>query len=128
MIAKRHSRSEKNSRYDVQLDGILNINKSSGITSMDVIRRVKRASGQKRVGHGGTLDPLASGMLETDLRTICQQGLCNTESTGSLPVPSSACSRSDYWQCLSIFCASGGPVHVASVLPQTCPLSKITSY
>ena len=63
MIAKRHSRSEKDRRYAVQLDGILNINKPSGITSMDVIRRVKRASGQKRVGHGGTLDPLASGVI-----------------------------------------------------------------
>ena len=44
-----------------QIDGILNIDKPAGITSMDVVRRIKRASGQKRVGHGGTLDPFASG-------------------------------------------------------------------
>ena len=43
--------------------GILNINKPCGITSMDVVRRVKRASGFKRVGHGGTLDPVASGVI-----------------------------------------------------------------
>ena len=46
-----------------QIDGILNIDKPAGITSMDVVRRIKRASGQKRVGHGGTLDPFASGVV-----------------------------------------------------------------
>jgi tRNA pseudouridine55 synthase len=45
------------------IDGILNIDKPSGITSMDVVRRIKRASRQKRVGHGGTLDPFASGIV-----------------------------------------------------------------
>ena len=45
------------------MDGILNIDKPYGITSMDVVRRIKRASGLKRVGHGGTLDPVASGVL-----------------------------------------------------------------
>ncbi|MBM3934639.1 MAG: tRNA pseudouridine(55) synthase TruB [SAR202 cluster bacterium] len=48
---------------DGQLNGILNINKPSGITSMDVVRRIRRASGQKRVGNAGTLDPIASGVL-----------------------------------------------------------------
>ena len=46
-----------------QIDGILNINKSQGITSMEVVRRVKKATGLKRVGHGGTLDPVATGVL-----------------------------------------------------------------
>ena len=46
-----------------QIDGILNMDKPVGMTSMDVVRRVKRASGQRRVGHGGTLDPIASGVL-----------------------------------------------------------------
>ena len=43
--------------------GILNINKPKGATSMDVVRRIKWASKQKRVGHGGTLDPVASGVI-----------------------------------------------------------------
>ena len=43
--------------------GILNIDKPYGITSMDVVRRVKRASKLKRVGHGGTLDPIATGVI-----------------------------------------------------------------
>ena len=45
------------------MHGILNIDKPYGITSMEVVRRVKRASGQKRVGHAGTLDPIATGVI-----------------------------------------------------------------
>ena len=45
------------------MDGILNVDKPEGITSMDVVRRIKRASAQKRVGHGGTLDPIAMGVV-----------------------------------------------------------------
>ncbi|HVU49879.1 MAG TPA: tRNA pseudouridine(55) synthase TruB [Polyangia bacterium] len=44
-------------------DGVLVVDKPSGPTSFDVVRRIKRASGVRRVGHGGTLDPLASGVL-----------------------------------------------------------------
>lgn len=46
-----------------RIDGILNIDKPYGITSMDVVRRLKRASAQRRVGHGGTLDPIATGVI-----------------------------------------------------------------
>ena len=49
--------------HQPRIDGILNIDKPYGITSMDVVRRMKRASGQRRVGHGGTLDPIATGVL-----------------------------------------------------------------
>jgi tRNA pseudouridine55 synthase len=43
--------------------GILNIDKPLGITSHDVVDRIRRASGTRRVGHAGTLDPAASGVL-----------------------------------------------------------------
>jgi tRNA pseudouridine55 synthase len=43
--------------------GILNIDKPLGITSHDVVDRVREASGVRRVGHAGTLDPAASGVL-----------------------------------------------------------------
>ena len=43
--------------------GFLNINKPAGMTSMDVIRIVRRLTGQRKVGHGGTLDPDATGVL-----------------------------------------------------------------
>jgi tRNA pseudouridine55 synthase len=44
-------------------DGVLVVDKPSGPTSFDVVRRIKRAAHIKRIGHGGTLDPLASGVL-----------------------------------------------------------------
>jgi|TARA_B100001750_G_C15520348_1_gene611040 tRNA pseudouridine55 synthase len=43
--------------------GIVVCNKMPGITSMDVVRIMRRATGLKRIGHGGTLDPIASGVL-----------------------------------------------------------------
>lgn len=42
---------------------MVTIHKPSGMTSHDVVNRVRRISGVRRVGHGGTLDPLASGVL-----------------------------------------------------------------
>jgi tRNA pseudouridine55 synthase len=44
-------------------DGILVLDKPAGISSMEVVRRIKRASGTRRVGHGGTLDPMATGVI-----------------------------------------------------------------
>lgn len=44
-------------------DGILVLDKPRGISSMEAVRRIKRASRIKRVGHGGTLDPMASGVI-----------------------------------------------------------------
>ena len=43
--------------------GILLIDKPIGITSHDVVSRVRRQLQTKRVGHAGTLDPLATGLL-----------------------------------------------------------------
>lgn len=43
--------------------GVVNLNKPAGPTSHDVIAAVRRGTGVKRVGHAGTLDPLASGVL-----------------------------------------------------------------
>ncbi len=45
------------------MDGVLNIDKPRGITSHDVVLRVRRLFREKRVGHTGTLDPLATGVL-----------------------------------------------------------------
>ncbi len=46
-----------------EVNGILNINKAVGMSSHDVVARVRKLLKQKRVGHTGTLDPLASGVL-----------------------------------------------------------------
>jgi tRNA pseudouridine55 synthase len=43
--------------------GILVLDKPGGITSFDAVRRVRSASGERRVGHAGTLDPMATGVL-----------------------------------------------------------------
>ncbi len=51
------------------VSGILVVNKPAGITSHDVVNRVRRIIGQKRVGHAGTLDPLATGVLVVCLGT-----------------------------------------------------------
>ncbi|MBI2328055.1 MAG: tRNA pseudouridine(55) synthase TruB [Chloroflexi bacterium] len=45
------------------MDGILNINKPWGTTSFSLVALVKRLSGERRVGHAGTLDPAATGVL-----------------------------------------------------------------
>jgi tRNA pseudouridine55 synthase len=45
------------------LDGIVLIDKPAGITSHDAVTRVRRALGIRRVGHAGTLDPMATGLL-----------------------------------------------------------------
>ncbi len=43
--------------------GILNVNKSAGMTSFAVVSQVRRLTGVRRVGHAGTLDPIADGVL-----------------------------------------------------------------
>jgi tRNA pseudouridine55 synthase len=45
------------------LSGILNLDKPAGITSHDVVDAVRRMAGQRKVGHAGTLDPMACGVL-----------------------------------------------------------------
>ena len=50
-------------RLDAPIDGILVVDKPAGPTSHDVVDRVRRAIGVKRVGHTGTLDPFATGVL-----------------------------------------------------------------
>jgi tRNA pseudouridine55 synthase len=50
-------------RREVPLSGILNVDKPAGITSHDVVDAVRRVAGQRKVGHAGTLDPLATGVL-----------------------------------------------------------------
>ncbi len=45
------------------LGGVLNVDKPAGWTSHDVVGRVRRLAGLRQVGHGGTLDPMATGVL-----------------------------------------------------------------
>jgi len=49
------------------VDGLLILDKPAGWTSHDVVARVRRLTGERRVGHAGTLDPLATGVLPLGL-------------------------------------------------------------
>jgi len=55
---------------------IINIDKPIGWTSFDIVKKVKRITGHKKVGHGGTLDPFASGVLilgtENDTKNLTE--------------------------------------------------------
>jgi len=50
-------------RSTTRLDGVLVVAKEPGPTSHDIVGLVRRLTGVKRVGHGGTLDPFAAGVL-----------------------------------------------------------------
>src|SRR5512132_4473272 len=45
------------------MDGVIVIDKPEGLTSHDVVVAARRLLGEKRIGHTGTLDPLATGVL-----------------------------------------------------------------
>ena len=45
------------------MNGILLVDKPAGLTSHDVVNRLRRATGMRRIGHTGTLDPAATGLL-----------------------------------------------------------------
>ena len=45
------------------LEGLLLVDKPAGLTSHDVVSRCRRVVGSRRVGHAGTLDPAATGVL-----------------------------------------------------------------
>jgi tRNA pseudouridine55 synthase len=47
----------------VTVDGLLVVDKPGGMTSHDVVARIRRLTGTRRVGHAGTLDPMATGVL-----------------------------------------------------------------
>lgn len=54
------------------LFGFINIHKPPGMTSHDVVNIVRRKFGIKHVGHGGTLDPLAEGVLPIAVGSACR--------------------------------------------------------
>ena len=44
-------------------DGLVVVDKPAGLTSHDVVARMRRIAGTRKVGHAGTLDPMATGVL-----------------------------------------------------------------
>ena len=47
----------------MNVDGLIVVDKPGGMTSHDVVSRIRRLAKTRRVGHGGTLDPMATGVL-----------------------------------------------------------------
>src|SRR6516165_3080658 len=45
------------------MDGVLVLDKPAGITSHDAVNRLRRVTGERSIGHLGTLDPMATGVL-----------------------------------------------------------------
>lgn len=45
------------------MNGIIVIDKENGYTSFDVVAKMRRICGEKKIGHTGTLDPMATGVL-----------------------------------------------------------------
>lgn len=61
------------------MDGLLLVDKPLGITSFDVIRRLRRQTGVRKIGHAGTLDPLATGLMLMLFGTGCKQAMSLTK-------------------------------------------------
>ncbi len=61
------------------MNGLLLVNKPAGITSFDVIRRLRRQTGVRKIGHAGTLDPLATGLMLMLFGTACKQAMVLTK-------------------------------------------------
>ena len=66
-MSQRHKHHRHRKPRGRPLDGWLVVDKPAGIGSTDVVARVKRAFDAQKAGHGGTLDPLATGVLPVAL-------------------------------------------------------------
>ncbi len=68
--------------------GLVIVDKSGGMTSHDVVARIRRLAGTRRVGHAGTLDPMATGVLvigvEKATRLLGHLALTEKEYDGTI--------------------------------------------
>lgn len=55
--------TDRRERRPTATDGFVIVDKPPGMTSHDVVARMRKLAGTRRVGHGGTLDPMATGVL-----------------------------------------------------------------
>ncbi len=56
-------KQKKSNNKAITKEGLWNVYKPKGVSSFEVVRDIKRMTGEKKVGHAGTLDPLAEGVL-----------------------------------------------------------------
>jgi tRNA pseudouridine55 synthase len=79
------------------LCGLIVVDKPIGMSSMDVVRRVRRAAGKAKTGHAGTLDPLATGVVICCLgkATKCVEKLMGQPKVYETAVDLSAFTQTD---------------------------------
>ena len=53
--------------------GVLLVDKPGGMTSHDVVSRARRALGTRKIGHAGTLDPIATGLLVLGVSAVARR-------------------------------------------------------
>ena len=61
--AKAVGRQSGKEKAGARKDGVLILDKPPGFTSFDVVQKLRRLTGEKKIGHTGTLDPMATGVL-----------------------------------------------------------------
>ena len=63
MLTRNNAAATQKEQKGTIMDGIVIVNKPAGWTSQDVTARLRRVFNTRRIGHGGTLDPMATGVL-----------------------------------------------------------------
>lgn len=117
--AEREFEAKAESRERLDESGVLIVDKPAGLTSMDVIRVLRRVAGIRRVGHGGTLDPFATGVLPillnqaTKLSAQIMDGVKEYEGTLVLG------------QSFDTQDMTGTPLHAPNPVPADLSLEKI---
>ncbi|MBR0149308.1 MAG: tRNA pseudouridine(55) synthase TruB [Lachnospiraceae bacterium] len=82
------------------INGIINVNKGAGFTSFDVVARLRHIFGQKKIGHTGTLDPEATGVLPVCLGNatrVCELLMDETKTYEALMRPGTVTDTQDIW-------------------------------
>ncbi|HEX5068878.1 MAG TPA: tRNA pseudouridine(55) synthase TruB [Vicinamibacterales bacterium] len=93
------------------MDGVLLVDKPSGPTSHDIVARLRSVSGERSIGHTGTLDPLASGLLPLVLgrATRLAQFLTGGDKTYDAVIRLGSFTDTDDAQGQAVPDAGGGP-------------------
>ena len=82
------------------INGIININKGAGFTSFDVVAKLRHIFGQKKIGHTGTLDPEATGVLPVCLGNatrVCELLMDETKTYAAVMRPGTVTDTQDIW-------------------------------
>ncbi len=103
-------------------DGLVVVDKPAGWTSHDVVARIRRIAGTRRVGHAGTLDPMATGVLVVGVgratRLLGHLALGDKEYAGTVRLGSTTTTDDAEGEVLAVSTAPWSPEDVRAALPQ----------